>query len=153
MHIKSGALYSESPNCPGARLQALAYLHIAVSSDHRRALLSIQSQTSFFSDVFSWDPLNTRILNRVQLHDSFHGAPVPYRMPPKLPVCHARLSALDRLSQRNEIQILRKSPSYGKGVLGGLGAAYWAILMKKGLFWSAFWGSVDVDHECSKSAA
>ena len=29
-------------------------------------------------------------------------------MPPKLPVCHARLSTLDRLSQRNEIQILRK---------------------------------------------
>ena len=38
-----------------------------------------------------------------------------------------------------------------KGVLGGVGAAYWAILMKKGLFWAAFWSSIDFDHECIKA--
>ena len=67
MHIKSGALYSEWPNSPGARSQALAYLHTAVPSDHRSALLSFQSETSFFFSFFLGDPLNTRLPDMWQL--------------------------------------------------------------------------------------
>ena len=73
MHIKSGALYSEWPNSPGARLQALAYLHTAVPSDHRSALLSFARRNEFFFQFFLGDPLNTRLTDMWQIHNSSHG--------------------------------------------------------------------------------
>ncbi len=64
--------------------------------------------TRAFIRFFLWDPLNTRITDPLQLHDSSHVAPRPSHMVPRQPFFLSLLSALGRLSQRPKIQ----TPSY-----------------------------------------